>query len=95
MVFFVVSRTAYKAVGGLDERFFMYGEDADYGWRLKRAGFTVVFIPDASVTHFRSYSGNRRWGVTIAAVRRQLALYKLLRKWYSPVYVLGFRVAFT
>lgn len=91
MVFFMISRTAFKTVGGLDERFFMYGEDADYGWRLKRAGFTVVFLPDASATHALSSSGNKRWGA-MAVVRRQLALYELLHKWYSPCHVLGYRL---
>lgn len=92
MVFFMISRTAFEAVGGLDERFFMYGEDADYCWRLNRAGFAVTFLPDASVIHARSTSGNKRWGVK-AVVKRQFAIHTLLRKWYSPYHVLGYRVA--
>ena len=91
MVFFMVSRRALEAVGGLDERVFMYGEDADYGWRLNRAGFHVVFVPDATVLHLGGYSGDRRWDV-MALVRRQLALHRLLRKWYSRQYVWAYRL---
>lgn len=94
MVFFMISRTAFEAVGGLDEQFFMYGEDADYGWRLNRARFHVTFLPDASVMHARSTSGNKRWGVK-AVVKRQFAMHILLRKWYSPYHVLGYRIAMT
>jgi GT2 family glycosyltransferase len=72
----------------------MYGEDADYGWRLNRAGFKVVFVPDASVAHMGSYSGNKRWGA-IAMVRRQLALHELLRKWYSPYHAWAYRLGIT
>ena len=94
MMFFMVSRRVFEIIGGLDERFFMYGEDADYGWRLNQAGFKVVFVPDSSVVHLGSYSGNKRWG-PMAMVRRQLALHELLRKWYSPYHVWGYRLGMT
>ena len=92
MMFFMISRRAYEVVGPLDERFFMYGEDADYGWRLKQAGFDVLYTPDASVSHASGFSGNRRWGA-MAVVKRQFALHQLLRKWYSPPHVVAFRAA--
>jgi hypothetical protein len=91
MVFFMISRRALEVVGELDERFFMYGEDADYGWRLNKAGFKVGFVPDSSVIHLEGYSGRKRWGA-MAMVRRQLALHELLRKWYSPYHVWVYRL---
>jgi N-acetylglucosaminyl-diphospho-decaprenol L-rhamnosyltransferase len=47
----LVRRRAIEAVGGLDERFFLYFEDVDWGWRLRRAGWRVVFLPDIAITH--------------------------------------------
>ena len=41
----------YRAVGGLDEQFFAHMEEIDLCWRLKRAGWSVNFIPDSSVYH--------------------------------------------
>lgn len=47
----VARRTAIEQVGGLDERFFLYWEDADLGMRLRQAGWRVVFLPTARLTH--------------------------------------------
>ena len=46
-----VRRTALEAVGGFDERFFLYEEDADLCRRLREAGWRVVFTPAAEVVH--------------------------------------------
>jgi GT2 family glycosyltransferase len=47
----VARRTALEAVGGFDERFFLYEEDADLCRRLREAGWRVVFTPAAEVKH--------------------------------------------
>jgi GT2 family glycosyltransferase len=44
-------RAALEAVGGFDEGFFLYEEDADLCLRLRRAGWRVVFTPAAEVVH--------------------------------------------
>ncbi len=38
-------------IGGFDERFFMYYEEADFCYRIKKAGYRIVFFPDASIIH--------------------------------------------
>jgi GT2 family glycosyltransferase len=53
---------AYRALGGLCERFFMYYDDADLCWRMRLAGWEVVFCPDAMVWHdFEFDRGARKW----------------------------------
>jgi GT2 family glycosyltransferase len=47
----VARRTAIEAVGGFDERFFLYEEDADLCRRLREAGWRIVFTPEAEVRH--------------------------------------------
>ncbi|MEW6073249.1 MAG: glycosyltransferase [Planctomycetota bacterium] len=42
---------AFGAVGGFDERFYLYCEDADICRRLRRAGRRVVYVPAATITH--------------------------------------------
>jgi GT2 family glycosyltransferase len=42
---------AFGEVGDFDEKFFCYVEDVDLGLRLRRAGHTAVFVPDAVVEH--------------------------------------------
>jgi N-acetylglucosaminyl-diphospho-decaprenol L-rhamnosyltransferase len=44
-------REALEAVGGFDERFFLYEEDADLCRRLRAAGWRVLFTPAATVHH--------------------------------------------
>ena len=44
-------KTALDAVGGLDERFFLYEEDVDLCLRAGRAGWGVLFTPAAEVVH--------------------------------------------
>ena len=44
-------REVIEKVGGLDESFFMYTEDADWCMRVRRAGYSVVYEPRAKVWH--------------------------------------------
>jgi GT2 family glycosyltransferase len=48
----VVRREALEQVGLLDERFFMYWEDADLCKRMWDSGWKVVYLPKASVVHY-------------------------------------------
>lgn len=42
---------AAAEVGGFDTRFFMYYEDVDLSWRLRLAGYDIVYEPSARVIH--------------------------------------------
>ena len=44
-------REAVDEIGGWDERFFMYLEDVDLGWRLGVAGWRVRYEPAGAVVH--------------------------------------------
>jgi N-acetylglucosaminyl-diphospho-decaprenol L-rhamnosyltransferase len=58
----VVRREAWEKVGGLDRRYFMYGEDLDLGLRLWLAGYRVGLIPEARVTHDHEFNkGTFKW----------------------------------
>ena len=50
--FCVARREAVEEIGGLDEQFFFYGEDIDWCRRFRKAGWKLVFIPQATATHF-------------------------------------------
>jgi N-acetylglucosaminyl-diphospho-decaprenol L-rhamnosyltransferase len=58
--FFVARRRALDELGGFDESYFMYAEDADLCWRARRAGWGVQYEPGAVVTHLRGVSTARR-----------------------------------
>ena len=59
----LVRRTAWEQVGLLDERFFLFWEDADWCLRFRRAGWGVYYVPAASGTHLVGVSrAGRRLG---------------------------------
>ncbi len=49
----LVRAEALKEVGLLDESFFMYGEDLDWAYRIKKAGWKVYYYPQVTVLHYK------------------------------------------
>ncbi len=47
----LVRKSAWDAVGGFDDDFFMYFEDVDLGRRLGAAGYVNLFVPMSEVVH--------------------------------------------
>lgn len=47
----------YRQLGGFDEIFFMYGEDLDLCWKIKAAGYQVVYYPFVTCLHLKGQSG--------------------------------------
>jgi hypothetical protein len=54
--FMLLRREAIQAVGLLDETFFMYGEDLDWAYRIKAAGWKVFYYPEVTVLHVKRAS---------------------------------------
>jgi GT2 family glycosyltransferase len=65
-------RAALDDVGGWDERYFMYVEDVDLCWRLRRAGWRVAYEPAGTVTHLLGVSTAGRPYRMIAEHHRSL-----------------------
>ena len=55
----LVRRSAFDAIGGFDERYFMYMEDVDLGDRLARAGWLNVYVPGSEILHDKGHSTGR------------------------------------
>jgi len=51
--FMLVRAEALRQVGLLDESFFMYGEDLDWAYRIKKAGWKVYYNPQVTVLHYK------------------------------------------
>lgn len=64
---------AFRSVGGFPADFFMYLEDVDLAWRLRRAGWETLWAPSAVAAH--DYSGSA--GEGSAFKRRLLARNRL------------------
>jgi GT2 family glycosyltransferase/glycosyltransferase involved in cell wall biosynthesis len=46
-----VRRSVFEKLAGFDERYFMFFEDVDFGWRLNLAGWRFVYEPDSLAFH--------------------------------------------
>jgi GT2 family glycosyltransferase/lipopolysaccharide/colanic/teichoic acid biosynthesis glycosyltransferase len=57
--FMVVRREAVAQVGLLDEDFFMYGEDLDWCYRIRSAGWQIHYFPGTQIVHFKGESSRR------------------------------------
>lgn len=55
----LVRRAALDEIGLLDESYFIYGDEADLQYRLNKAGWKVVFLPNSSIIHFGGRSMDR------------------------------------
>ena len=55
----LVPNEVIKQVGMLDERFFMYLEEVDWCYRIKRAGWKIVYLPTAQVIHHYGQSADQ------------------------------------
>lgn len=47
----IIRRSVFNTVGTLDERFFMYFEDVDLCYRIKKAGLKTYYVPEAAFIH--------------------------------------------
>ncbi|MCU1493018.1 MAG: putative glycosyltransferase [Acidimicrobiaceae bacterium] len=56
---FLARRSGFSSVGGFDEGYFMYAEDVDLCWRLRRAGWRVLYDQAAVVVHAQGLSTSR------------------------------------
>lgn len=52
----LLRREAFDAIGGFDERYFMYFEDTDLGDRLGRSGWDNVYVPAAVIHHDQGHA---------------------------------------
>jgi GT2 family glycosyltransferase len=97
----MVRREAIDRIGGLDEKFFMYWEDADWCRRIKEAGYGVFCVPGSRIVHHEGGS-SRGWPPRQLRAFHQGAFRYYLKhhapQWWNPLrYVaaagLGLRAA--
>lgn len=83
--FMLIRREAIEQVGMLDEEFFMYGEDIDWCYRIKEAGWINYYYPRTQIVHHKGASSRRKPFKIIYEFHRAMILFhnKHYRKKYS------------
>lgn len=65
--FMLLRREALDKCGLLDEDFFMYGEDIDLSYRIKQAGYQIIYFPRTTIIHFKGESTRKQ---TVTYIKR-------------------------
>ncbi|RAP52857.1 MAG: glycosyl transferase family 2 [Methanosphaera sp. rholeuAM270] len=58
--FMLIKSDIYKRCGGLDESYFMYGEDIDLCYNVKEMGYEVYYYGKHEVIHYKGASGKNK-----------------------------------
>jgi len=80
----LVRREALNAVGGMDERFFLYFEDVDWCYRMWEAGYECHYFPGAEFHHEYQRSSSRAGTTMLHHLRSFFGFYD---KWGALIYV--------
>jgi len=77
------TRKIYEETSGLDENFFLYGDDVDWCLRVRQAGYSLGYNPDVVVKHVGGASEQQntsyeKW------LKKQTSLYFFYQKHYLP-----------
>lgn len=73
--FMFLRKEAINKTGFLDEDYFMHGEDIDYSFKLKKAGFTNYYFPAGRIIHFKGQSTDRENFRNIACFFKSMLIF--------------------
>ncbi len=71
----MVRRTVSDQVGALDDEWFMYGEELDWCWRIKQAGYKIFYLPEAVIYHYHGAASRQRPVQATIALHHGLSLF--------------------
>ena len=91
----LIRKDVFKKIGLLDEAYFLYYEDADFSFRARRNGLSLLVVPTARVYHFEKSAGNIPFKTYWLVFSGLLFFHKnstfLTRPWLK-VYLLGRKI---
>lgn len=82
-----VRREAIAAVGLLDEAFFMYAEDLDWAYRIKQAGWKIVYHPQVVVKHVKRAASRQSKRAQFEFWRAMLIFYRKHYRATTPLWL--------
>ena len=89
-------KPVFEITGGFDSDFFMYAEDAEWQYRMAKAGYDRVIIPEPRIIHLEGASDastRREWSYTrLYNAMSSRMIY--IRKHYSRAAYTAFRIAY-
>ncbi|MDA8381558.1 MAG: glycosyl transferase [Betaproteobacteria bacterium] len=74
--FLLIRTDVYRALGGFDERFWLYCEDVDFGCRVRQGGWAIRRLESVNVIHMTERRSKRHLKFTIWHVKSLLLLWR-------------------
>lgn len=87
----MVKRPAFDAVGEFSSEYFMYAEEADLCYKLRRAGWKIRFVNDAQIVHYGGQSTKKLVQLSSEIMMRD-SVFRLLRKFRGRAYAHTYRI---
>jgi N-acetylglucosaminyl-diphospho-decaprenol L-rhamnosyltransferase len=85
--FLLSPKAVWDELGGMDERYFMYGEDADFAMRARTAGYRPMICPNAELVHEVGLCSDTPVHKTLLLYRGKASLVRT--HWHGPAKWLG------
>lgn len=92
----MVRRDVMEQAGMLSEDFYMFYEEVEWCWRIKRAGFKVMYVPQSRIVHHHMGSVRQRvWAMSNRILKSAITYYAktgtpLQRVAILPVVAIGY-----
>lgn len=87
--FMMVKKQVLDTTGGFDEMFFMYAEDIDLSFRIKKAGFQNYYFSTSTILHFKGESTTKDARYIKLFYK---AMIQFVEKHYSPLQALPIKI---
>lgn len=88
----MVKKEALEAVGRFSTDYFMYAEEADLCYKIRRAGWKIGYLREPQIIHFGGQSTSKREDGFSDLVMRE-SLFRFFRKFHGVPYALLYRMA--
>jgi N-acetylglucosaminyl-diphospho-decaprenol L-rhamnosyltransferase len=89
----LLRRNVFERVGMYSEDYFMYGEDIDLNFKVKRAGFTNYYVGDTAIIHHGGKSSSLQAASHWATIMKYRAMGRLFCKMRGRMYGWLYRAA--
>lgn len=86
----MIRKKVFDEIGLFDEKFFMYAEEPDLFYRIKKQGWIVYFLPSAQIVHFWGKSTEQLPYDMVVEARRSMELF--FKEYYGTKAVISHRL---
>ena len=92
--FMFIRKEVFDDIGFLDETFFMYGEDIDLCYRIKKSGWKIVYYGKSKITHLKGASSKKQKSKLIYEFYRAMYIYYKKHHAFESSFIVNFFVYF-